>query len=132
MQDAANRLIGEHDFASFAGAGWGVPSEEGDAPGTVRRLTTANWFLQDLPGEPQLLVLELAANAFLPHMVRNIVGTLLQVGKGERTPAEFEAILAAKDRRLAGPTAPASGLALVNVTYEESKDRIERTQSPVG
>ncbi len=117
MNEAATRLVGEHDFASFAGAGWGVQSEnhsqdESDRPETVRRLTQAEW-----RREGQMLVLELAANAFLPHMVRNIVGTLLLVGQGKRSPAQFEEILAARDRRVAGPTAPAYGLSLVEVRY---------------
>lgn len=118
MQEAAQNLVGEHDFASFAGAGWGVPSDsDEDSPGTVRRMLKAEWLVERRNFEPPLLVLELVANAFLPHMVRNIVGTLLLVGKSERTPAEFAKILAACDRRLAGPTAPACGLSLVGVKY---------------
>ncbi len=124
MQKAVAKLVGEHDFASFAGAGWGVPAEaeptenEVEAasnlrPSTVRRITQAEW-RRELEGG---LVLELAGNAFLPHMVRNIVGTLLLVGKGERTPDDFEEILTARDRRRAGPTAPACGLCLVEVRY---------------
>lgn len=119
MQLAAGMLLGQQDFASFAGAGWGVPSSgstesEEETPGTIRQMLKAEWLTDP---ESPLLVLELAANAFLPHMVRNIVGTLLQVGKGERTPGDFAKILAARDRRLAGPTAPACGLSLVGVKY---------------
>lgn len=118
MQAATGKLVGEHDFASFAGAGWGVPGEDSDdeteeRPSTVRRLTQAEW--QTQAGET--LELELAGNAFLPHMVRNIVGTLLLVGKGALTPDGFMEILAAGDRRRAGPTAPACGLCLVEVRY---------------
>ena len=116
MQAAAHLLVGEHDFASFAGDGWGTrdSDEAADGPSTVRNLLEAKldyW-------EPEArLVIELAANAFLPHMVRNIVGTLLLVGKGSLQPSQFEEILAAHDRRRAGPTAPACGLCLVEVSY---------------
>ena len=114
MREAATKLPGEHDFASFAGAGWGVPGQDNDGPGTVRRVLKAN--IETVEAS-DLLVLELEANAFLPHMVRNIVGTLLLVGKGEISPTRFEEILAACDRRCAGPTAPACGLSLVEVSY---------------
>jgi tRNA pseudouridine38-40 synthase len=114
MQAAANSLVGERDFASFAGAGWGVKAQldpEGDNPSTVRNLLKADWL------EGDRLVLEVVANAFLPHMIRNIVGTLLLVGKGERSPEDFARIVAVCDRRQAGPTAPACGLSLVSVRY---------------
>jgi tRNA pseudouridine38-40 synthase len=113
MQAAADSLIGERDFASFAGAGWGVKDPDAeDSPSTVRKMLKAEWL-----AEEDKLVLEVAANAFLPHMIRNIVGTLLLVGKGERTPEDFAKIVAVKDRRQAGPTAPACGLSLVSVRY---------------
>lgn len=122
MQVAANSLVGERDFASFAGAGWGVkaqldPHAKADNPSTVRNLLKAEWLVETgwLVGER--LVLEVVANAFLPHMIRNIVGTLLLVGKGERTPEDFARIVAVCDRRQAGPTAPACGLSLVSVRY---------------
>jgi tRNA pseudouridine38-40 synthase len=121
LQAAADILVGEHDFASFAGAGWGVPAaspDENEAqPGTVRRLVRAKWRQDTSSLDSPVLALELAANAFLPHMVRNIVGTLLLVGKGELTPEGFRQILTARDRRYAGPTAPACGLSLVGVVY---------------
>ncbi len=121
LQAAAALLVGEHDFASFAGAGWGIPAatpNENEAqPGTVRRLVGAEWRQDTSSLISPMLVLELAANAFLPHMVRNIVGTLLLVGKGELTPEGFQQILTARDRRFAGPTAPACGLSLVGVVY---------------
>ncbi len=114
MSQAATELLGEHDFASFAGDGWGVRDGESDAPGTVRNLLKANLAFEEASAR---LTIELAANAFLPHMVRNIVGTLLLVGKHEITPGRFVEILAACDRRSAGPTAPACGLSLVEVSY---------------
>ena len=109
MQEAATKLIGEHDFASFAGAGWGVSPEEHS---TIREVTQVACYKVDT-----MIRLEIAANAFLPHMVRNIVGTLVLVGKSELTSYEFEEILAARNRRKAGPTAPPYGLSLVEVRY---------------
>jgi tRNA pseudouridine38-40 synthase len=111
MDEAAHKLIGIHDFASFAGDGWG--STVGEKPTTIRHLTGANCQCE----HSGIVTVELAANAFLPHMVRNIVGTLLMVGTGKLTVVGFEEILAAQDRRRAGPTAPACGLCLIEVLY---------------
>jgi tRNA pseudouridine38-40 synthase len=117
MAETGLKLVGKYDFASFAGAGWGVQSrtdEEGesDKPGTVREVHRL-----ECRGRGDRIEIWIAANAFLPHMVRNIVGSLLQVGTGKMSPSEFESIFAAKDRRKAGPTAPACGLSLVSVKY---------------
>lgn len=114
MHAALQSLIGEHDFASFAGDGWSVAEDEGAKPGTVRRMTGAS-----CRKEGELIVVELAANAFLPHMVRNIVGTVLMVGTGKLSVEGFREVLAARDRRKAGPTAPATGLCLVEVQYRK-------------
>ncbi|MEI6043999.1 MAG: tRNA pseudouridine(38-40) synthase TruA [Chloroflexota bacterium] len=115
MDEAARKLIGIHDFASFAGDGWGnaVGELAEERPTTVRQMTSASCQCDN--GE--IVTVELAANAFLPHMVRNIVGTLLLVGTGKLTVSDFEEILAAQNRRRAGPTAPACGLCLVEVQY---------------
>jgi tRNA pseudouridine38-40 synthase len=67
--------------------------------------------------EGDLIVIELEANGFMRQMVRSIVGTLILVGRGKHSPEEVGAILAAKDRRLAGPTVPAHGLYLIQVRY---------------
>lgn len=119
LQEASKVLVGEHNFASFAGMGWGVKSEsdEADEDGsaknsTVRRLLQADWVQR---GDQLIFLVE--ANAFLPHMVRNLVGTLLLVGTKKLSPDEFKKILVAADRRQAGPTAPANGLCLVRVHY---------------
>jgi tRNA pseudouridine38-40 synthase len=113
MAESGLKLVGIHDFASFAGAGWGVQSEgDSEKPGTVREM-----FRLECRERGDRLEIWIAANAFLPHMVRNIVGSLLQVGTGKISPSEFESIFAAKDRRKAGPTAPACGLCLVSVKY---------------
>ena len=120
MNEATQKLVGTHDFASFAGDGWGVgdneASDEKGKFGTIRQIHQAVcWQEPDSP----IITLELRGNAFLPHMVRNIVGTLLMVGVGRLTLAEFEGILAACNRRRAGPTAPAVGLCLVKVRYDK-------------
>jgi tRNA pseudouridine38-40 synthase len=115
MQQAGSVLIGEHDFASFAGAGMGVQpdDEELGKRGTVRQVRR----LDIIETGDNIIELWIAADAFLPHMVRNIVGTLIQVGSGKISLEEFTQIFAACDRRLAGPTAPAGGLCLVSVKY---------------
>jgi tRNA pseudouridine38-40 synthase len=108
MQAALEMLLGTHDFAAFAG---GQP--EGS---TVRTCYLASCRATELWGQP-LLEIDLAANAFLRHMVRNIVGTLLLVGEGKLNEPDFAAILAGRDRRKAGRTAPAHGLYLMSVSY---------------
>lgn len=108
MQRAIGTLLGTHDFAAFAGAG-----QEGS---TVRICHQASCTLIDTWGQP-LIAIDIAANAFLRHMVRNIVGTLFLVGQGRLAPPEFAAVLASRDRRKAGRTAPAHGLYLMSVSY---------------
>lgn len=113
MGQGALSLNGEHDFTSFAGSeGRG---ERADNSGTmVRRI-----FLSRLVWRQRtsLLIYEVCGSGFLHHMVRNIVGTLLDVGQGKLGPEDVGRILEARDRRLAGPTAPARGLCLVKVEY---------------
>ena len=104
MQQAAQSLIGEHDFATF-----GRPPQ-GEV--TVRRVLRVEW-----GGEPPYLTFDIEANAFLYRMVRSIVGTLLQVGRGEMSVEEFTAALASCDRSQAGPAAPPHGLCLMEVKY---------------
>ena len=108
MQMALDVLLGTHDFGAFAGG-----LQEGS---TVRTCSLAHCQAAELWGQP-LLTVDLAANAFLRHMVRNIVGTLLLVGEGKLSAAGFAAILAGRDRRKAGRTAPAHGLYLMSVSY---------------
>ena len=105
MQEAVRCLEGEHDFASFQAAGC-------DAAHSVR-----NIFRNSLTRAGEFIVYDVEANAFLRHMVRNIVGTLVQVGRGERATVSFRELLEAKDRTQAGPTAPPQGLFLVEVKY---------------
>ena len=105
MAEAAQELVGEHDFASFAGAG----EEE---MSTLRRVLVADCHREDAK-----VFVDMVADAFLPHMVRNIVGTLLRVGMGRLSLAGFREILVARQRSQAGPTAPAHGLCLMRVNY---------------
>jgi tRNA pseudouridine38-40 synthase len=106
MKKATQGLIGEHDFSAFRTVGSSTRT-------TVRRVTRAEWKRQ----RDGLLRFEIEANGFLKQMVRSIVGTLVEVGKGRIEVAEFQKILESKDRRKAGPTAPARGLFLKEVKY---------------
>ncbi|MDF1653718.1 MAG: tRNA pseudouridine(38-40) synthase TruA [Coxiellaceae bacterium] len=105
MQQAAMHLIGEHDFSSFRGAGCQAKT----AKRTVTEVAISR--------HKHLLIIEIEANAFLLHMVRNIVGSLFAVGSGYRDSDWMAEVLAAKDRREAGITASPSGLYLVEVNY---------------
>jgi len=104
MTRAARCLVGSHDFASF-----GRPPQ---GENTVRQVYRAEYTRQG-----QFIYFDIVANAFLYRMVRNIVGTLLLVGIGGLSPKGFEEILQARDRRRAGPPAPAHGLCLMRVSY---------------
>ena len=133
MHAAAQTLLGHHDFASFCGGGLGVPLAEGDdetaRPSTRRTMLAAACYpwphaglyhIAPPPSDPdsRLLAVDLSANAFLPQMVRAIVGSLVMVGQGKWTVAQFAAVLAAGDRRQAGATAPPHGLCLLHVWYD--------------
>jgi tRNA pseudouridine38-40 synthase len=106
MKKATRSLIGEHDFSSFQSVG--SPKRT-----AVRKVTRAEW----KRGRDGLLRFEIEANGFLKQMVRAIVGTLIEVGKGKINPDEFQKILDSRDRKKAGPTAPAHGLFLKEVKY---------------
>ena len=113
MADASQALVGSRDFAAF-----GKPTQ---GQNTVRHVMQAEWFVEhprDIEG--RLLIFEITANAFLNRMVRNIVGTLLRVGRGEFSAGEVAAILVAKDRAASGPPAPSCGLCLVKVEYSDN------------
>jgi tRNA pseudouridine38-40 synthase len=106
MQAAAEILVGEHDFSAFRAA----DCDRKNPVRTMRRLEVSR------TGEGgAMLRFDLEATAFLKHMVRAIVGTLVDVGLGRRTPASMATLLASKDRRLGGRTAPPHGLCLEEV-----------------
>lgn len=103
---AAGRFEGEKDFRSFASSTKAAPNS------TVRAV-----FSSVLRREGDYLVYRVRGSGFLYRMVRNLVGTLLEVGRGSLRPGDIDRILAARDRRAAGPTAPARGLFLAAVEY---------------
>lgn len=124
MQKAAALLVGEHDFVSFAATDPDLAArseeEEGDVPPktTIRTVFSSGWEQVDGPAG-SMLVYRVRGNGFLHHMVRNFVGTLLDVGRGRTQAAAIPEILAAMARAAAGPTAPARGLFLHSVEYGE-------------
>jgi len=105
MREAAETLVGTHDFRSF------------QATGTPVKNTMKTIHFCKVTTEDQEIRLEINGDGFLYHMVRNIAGTLILVGNGRITTEYFQDIIAAKDRARAGPTAPASGLCLEEVFY---------------
>jgi tRNA pseudouridine38-40 synthase len=107
MSAAAAQLIGEHDFSAFCDA-------QSEVDFKVRTITNS-FFVFDT--SRHLMEYNVCANGFLHHMVRNIVGTLLEVGRGRLASADLAAILHSKNRSNAGPTVPAKGLFLVSVRY---------------
>jgi tRNA pseudouridine38-40 synthase len=105
MKQAAAALIGRHDFTAFKGS-------KGDTKTDrcyLKRLTVRKL--------KEMIVITIEADRFLQHMVRNIVGTIIEVGRGKRKAQEMKQILKSLDRRLAGPTAPPQGLCLIEVRY---------------
>ena len=107
MNAAARDCVGQHDFAGFMSAGASVES-------TVRRILSSGW-----TREGAYLHYDVTGNGFLYNMVRILVGTMLEIGGGKREPEGIAAALASKKREDAGPTAPAHGLTLMGVRYED-------------
>jgi len=105
MNKAASCLLGRHDFSCFQASDCCAkhPNRE------IRKL--------DVFKDGDWMAIMISADAFLKHMVRNIVGTLVEVGRGKMSVADVEEILKGRDRTLAGPTAPSKGLFLVSVEY---------------
>ena len=138
MNEAARSLLGEHDFASFQAAPsrrerskstarWllgererAEKTEKGATATSTRTMTRSVWTEEPLAGGGRLLIYEVAGTGFLKYMVRAIVGTLVEVGDGRRTPASLRDLLDSRDRAAAGPTAPPAGLYLVRVDYDTS------------
>ncbi|MBS1805255.1 MAG: tRNA pseudouridine(38-40) synthase TruA [Acidobacteria bacterium] len=127
LQRAATAFVGEHDFRSFAATDPDLATRAGETDAdatvqtetrtTVRTIFASEWQEQTADGF-HLLVYRVRGNGFLHHMVRNLVGTALDVGRGYRNVEEIPKILAARDRAAAGPTAPARGLFLHSVEYD--------------
>ncbi len=120
MDRAARMLEGRHDFSAFQSAGSGVIS-------AVRTVTSARVGVRepgvDIAGEPgavtggRFVIIRVAADGFLRHMVRAIAGTLVEVGDARRDAESVAALLDSRDRAASGATAPAHGLVLVHVMY---------------
>jgi len=107
MHRACQALIGRHDFASFV-----------SSAGTARqKRTVRDVFKAEITRDGDMIFIDIVANSFLPHQVRNTVGSLIKVGQGKMTVDEFYGMIEAGTPGLAGPTAPAEGLCLVRVNY---------------
>jgi tRNA pseudouridine38-40 synthase len=111
MKDAAAVVAGEHDFTSFAAVD-PEARKEGLTPGNVRTIYSSSW---QRSGDQ--LIYTVRGNGFLHHMVRNLVGAFLMVGKGSMTAEDLKRILEMRNRSAAAATAPASGLFLMSVEY---------------
>jgi tRNA pseudouridine38-40 synthase len=107
MRKAAKAFIGKHDFHSFTSVA--AMKKNTSCVRTIKRF--------QIKRQGHLILIHVEADGFLYHMIRNMAGTLLEVGRGKRGPEEIPAILKAKNRRLAGMTAPSKGLTLIKVTY---------------
>jgi len=139
MTEAAALLLGTHDFTSMAATDPDRTQRDADddSPSCrpiklnpVKTISIAEWsrvsdsYFSVRPDpcflipDPSLLIFRIAGSGFLHHMVRNIVGTLVEIGRGSLEPADLTRILNARDRTAAGPTAPARGLYLVEVAYD--------------
>jgi len=105
MRKEANVLIGRHNFKSFQSSG-------GKTKNTIRTIKDIK-----IKKRKRYIFIDIEADGFLYNMVRNIVGTLIEIGRGKFSPGSMRKILKAKDRKVAGPTVPAKGLFLMRVKY---------------
>jgi tRNA pseudouridine38-40 synthase len=159
MKAAGQELIGQHDFTAFQAAGsgatrtvrtitvseWSDASAEAGAPNAGPTRGSRAWAPNaaaalgwpygapsEIPGDNGLmLTYHVAGAGFLRYMVRNIVGTLVEVGSGRRAAGSLGLLLASMDRGLAGPTAPPHGLYLVQVDYDTAGADFEREQPKI-
>src|SRR4029453_8457529 len=115
MRDAAARFVGSHDFASFAAS---TGSEEDDKERSTVREIYSTELVRSADNEE--LVFTVRGRSFLRYMVRKMVGTLLDVGRGRLVPEDIDRLYELKDRSKSGPTVPAQGLCMVSVEHEEA------------
>ncbi|MGO9939902.1 MAG: tRNA pseudouridine(38-40) synthase TruA [Terracidiphilus sp.] len=131
LESSAKHFVGEHDFLSFMATDSDLTTRNAskldernadprEAHSTIRTIFSSNWKRQATE-EGDLLIYRVRGNGFLHHMVRNLVGTMLDVGRGYLKSEAVPAIFAARSRSAAGPTAPARGLFLHSVEYEEDE-----------
>jgi len=119
MKKAGDSLLGRHDFSAFRGAGCGAKSTTRDITSlSIEKISSIDFMTAKINGN--FIKITVEANAFLRHMVRNIVGTLVEIGRGRMTIASVSEAIKLKDRRKTGPTAPAHGLFLEKVKYHDS------------
>ena len=128
MQNAADAVLGTHDFSAMAASGRKLPASPAAAdelrvqePNPVKDIDRSEWSKSG-----DLLVYRVCGSGFLHHMVRNLVGTMVDIGRGSLQPEDMARVLASRDRSNAGPTAPASGLFLVEVDFTERRATNER------
>jgi tRNA pseudouridine38-40 synthase len=119
MHDCAQILLGEHDFSSFRAAGCQAKSSSRN----VHEISVTR--------RGEMIFLDISANAFLYHMVRNIVGSLIAVGKGEKDAGWFARVFKACDRNLADKTADAAGLYFLHASYDEKFKLPTTAKKPV-
>jgi len=116
MRQAAQAILGEHDFSSFRGSGCGSKTQVRTVHSLdISRHRTISFMTAHVRGD--FIKIRIEANAFLRYMARNIVGTLVEVGRGNLSPEMLSRIIKCRDRTVAGPTAPAQGLFLEKITY---------------
>jgi len=129
MQEAATLVTGTHDFTSFAatdpdladrsrGDLDGSPNCETSPRSKIRRIDTSTWERRAESGS-DLLIYRVTGSGFLHHMVRNLVGTFVDVGRGRTMSDDIPSIIAARSRSASGPTAPPQGLFLMHVEYDD-------------
>lgn len=119
MAEAAHYLVGEHDFSSYRAMAC-------QAKSPVRTL-----YQLDVIRHDELIILDLEANAFLHHMVRNIAGVLMTIGAGEKEPVWAKEVLEMRDRTLGGVTAPSGGLYLTGIDYPPEFELPELSRLPM-
>ena len=116
MRTATKFLKGRHDFRSFCASGSNVKGTKR----TINKLSigiSRQNFLGKLSSDCRFIIIDIEADGFLYNMVRNIVGTLIEVGRGRFVPSHVKTILSSKNRKNAGPTAPSAGLTLLKINY---------------
>lgn len=115
MRDAAGRFVGVHDFSAFAAS---ADSEDAERERTAQREIYSTELARNEDGEE--LVFTVSGRSFLRYMVRKMVGTLLEVGRGRLKPEDIDRLYESKDRSKAGPTIPPQGLVMVEVQHTEA------------
>ena len=117
LNQAARHVVGAHDFTTFAASDPDLTTRtttELPAPAPIRNISCSHWLVNE-----GLIIYRVTANGFLHHMVRNLVGTFVQCGAHRLDPDSIPTLLAARNRAIAGPTAPPQGLFLVQVDYPD-------------